>query len=319
MIRTFTDKPAKRERVPMLVGLVGCSGSGKTYSALRLATGMQRATGGEIFFIDTEHRRALGYADDFSFRHTDMREPFSSLDYMAAVEHCSNKGAGVLIIDSMSHEHESPGGYLDFHESELDRLAGDDLRKRNKMSIPAWAKPSAARRKLINAVLQMGVNAVFCFRAKEKIKIVTGKDPIKLGWQPIAGSEFIYEMTANCLFYPGAEGVPNWSPDTVGERAILKRPGNLAHVFKDGQPLSEETGEALAKWAAGEDHGSSKPGEAASPDNPQIDKAVSDFQACLTPADLAATRQRWGKIEWSDSDKARLNNVMAAARESLSE
>ena len=34
--RTFTAKPAIRESVPLLIGLFGCSGSGKTFSALRL-------------------------------------------------------------------------------------------------------------------------------------------------------------------------------------------------------------------------------------------------------------------------------------------
>ena len=35
-VRTFEAKPAVRESVPLLVGLMGASGSGKTYSALRL-------------------------------------------------------------------------------------------------------------------------------------------------------------------------------------------------------------------------------------------------------------------------------------------
>ena len=40
--RTFSDQPAKRERVPLLVGLFGPSGSGKTMSAL-----MATVTAGE--------------------------------------------------------------------------------------------------------------------------------------------------------------------------------------------------------------------------------------------------------------------------------
>jgi pantothenate kinase-related protein Tda10 len=36
--RSFQANDAKRERVPLLLGLIGPSGGGKTYSALRLAT-----------------------------------------------------------------------------------------------------------------------------------------------------------------------------------------------------------------------------------------------------------------------------------------
>ncbi len=311
MTRTFEDKPATRERVPMLVGLVGPSGSGKTYSALRLATGMQRATGGEIFFVDTESRRALHYADDFKFRHIAMGAPFSSMDYTEAIQHCVKKGAGVLIIDSMSHEHEGPGGYLETHESELQRLAGDDYGKRKRMTFSAWIKPSAERRKLISEVLRMGVNAVFCFRAKEKLKLVRGQDPVNLGWQPIAGSEFIYEMTVSCLLYPGAEGVPNWSPAEVGEKIMIKKPEKLAGVFKDGQPISEDTGEALAKWAAGDV-------EEATP-NPDLAKAIIEFKDCVTDAELIAAGKEWGAHEWTDSEKLKLRDAMLSVRASLTQ
>ena len=36
--RTFEDKPAVLTSVPLWVGVYGATGSGKTYSALRLAT-----------------------------------------------------------------------------------------------------------------------------------------------------------------------------------------------------------------------------------------------------------------------------------------
>jgi hypothetical protein len=48
--RKFTANDAKREHVPLLIGLTGPSGGGKTYSALRLATGIQQVTGGDIYF-----------------------------------------------------------------------------------------------------------------------------------------------------------------------------------------------------------------------------------------------------------------------------
>jgi len=251
MAREFTATTARRERVPMLVGLIGPSGSGKTFSALRLATGMARVTGGKVFVVDTEARRALHYADDFDFEHVEFTAPFSPMDYLEVIEFCAEDRNSILIVDSMSHEHEGPGGVLEMHDAEVDRMSKGDAAKAMRMQIPAWSKPKAQRRKLLNGILRMGVNAIFCFRAKEKIKIVSGKNPIALGWQPIAGEEFVYEMTINCLLYPNGDGVPVWDPDEKAERSMLKLPKKLANVFKAGEALSEDVGEALANWASG--------------------------------------------------------------------
>lgn len=306
MTREFTDAPAKRERVPMLVGLVGPSGSGKTKSALRLATGMQRVTGGKIFYVDTEARRALHYADEHDFQHVEMNEPFSPDDYSAAIEYCVGQGATILVVDSMSHEHEGPGGVLEMHDAELDRMAGNDQGKRARMSIGAWAKPKAQRRKLINAVLRLGVNAVFCFRAKEKIKVKAGANPIHLGWQPIAGDEFIYEMLINCLLYPKAEGVPNWEPDERAERVMLKKPSHLADVFKDGEQLSEATGEALARWAGGE----------AEPAG-ELKQVLLEIAAAPTIEALDNVRKAWATYEWSALDKSALRTAVSLQRDAI--
>lgn len=254
LARTFEDSPAVRERVPLLFGIYGPSGSGKTVSALRMAEGMRRVVGGEIFGIDTEARRMLHYADKFKFRHIDFKAPFGPDAYEAALRHCAEKGAKVIVVDNMSHEHEGAGGVLEWHEDEMQRLSGGDERKFDKYKMLAWQRPKAARRHLINAVLHMGINAVFCFRAKEKIKLVRdGKEPERLGWMPIAGEEFIYEMTATALLMPGSKGVPCWTPPHGGERSMIKRPMQFDGLLGrfEGKQLCEEIGEAMAKWAEG--------------------------------------------------------------------
>jgi AAA domain len=262
-VRTFTDSPAVRERVPVLLGLVAPSGGGKTYSMLRLLTGLQRENGGEIFVIDTEGRRALQYADLFKFRHVPFEAPFSPLDYLAVIKHCVSKGAKNIGIDSMSHEHEGAGGVLEMHERELDRMtariADEDLRekKRDASNWRAWARPKAERRQLLNAIIQLGANMVFCFRAKEKSKQVknpqTGKQElVDLGWQAIAGEEFVFEMMALLLLQPGSGGVPDLKPEMAGERALVKVPGFLAPMLAAGKPLDEDLGQKLAHWAAGD-------------------------------------------------------------------
>lgn len=266
--RQFSHSTAVRSMVPLMVGLFGPSGSGKTYSALRLATGIRRVSGGEIFVIDTEADRALHYAPKsgevadsergkFDFKHVPFGSPFSPLDYLSAIEYCLSKGAKTIVIDSMSHEHEGPGGVLEWHQSEVERLSGGDERKAERVKLGAWSAPKAARRRLINTILQLKLNAIFCFRSKEKLKVEPGKPPVQLGWMPIAGEEFLYEMTVNALLYPGSKGVPTWHPDHPGEKQMLKLPRQFHMLFEDPVPLSEDIGQTLAQWAAGDtvDHG----------------------------------------------------------------
>jgi ABC-type dipeptide/oligopeptide/nickel transport system ATPase subunit len=247
MGRTFEDVPAVRTAVPLLVGLMGPSGGGKTFSALRLATGFQRITGGDIFVIDTEARRSLHYAERFKFRHLPFAAPFSPLDYLSAIEHCMSKGAKNIVVDSMSHEHEGPGGVLEMHDSEVQRMGGSE-----RNNFPAWAKPKAERRRMINSILQQPCNFIFCFRAKEKTKPGSDKKLVDLGFMPIAGEEFVYEMTLNALLLPNAGGVPTWKSDYTGERQMIKLPEQFRQqlIGSDG-PLSEDTGEMLARWSSG--------------------------------------------------------------------
>jgi len=244
--RSFEIKEATRQQVPCLVGLSGPSGSGKTYSALRLATGMQQVTGGDIVVVDTESKRALHYADRFKFKHVEFGAPFGSLDYLAVLQHVVQKGVKNVVIDSASHEHEGLGGYLETHAAELQRLGGEA-----KNNFTAWIKPAAERRKLINGLLQLNANFIFCFRAKDKIKVAAGGKPQPLGFMPIAGEEFVYEMTLCALLYPGAGGVPTWTSTAHGERTMLKLPEQFRDMFAANGPLDEEAGKLLAQWAAG--------------------------------------------------------------------
>lgn len=246
----FLIKPAVREQVPVMVGLMGASGSGKTYSALRLATGIQKISGGEICVIDTESRRALHYADDFKFLHMQFDAPFGPLRYLEAIKAAHDAGARTIVVDSMSHEHEGPGGVLEMHEREVQRLGGQD-----RHNFPAWAKPKAERRQMINGILQVNANFIFCFRAKEKTK--PGKDEtgrkalVEQGYMPIAGEEFVFEMTMNCLLLPGSAGVPQWQSSYPGERAMMKLPRQFERVMADGRQLDEDIGQQLAEWARG--------------------------------------------------------------------
>lgn len=257
MAFTFRDSSESTGNLPLLIGLIGPSGGGKTFSALRLATGIQRIRGGNIAAMDSEAKRMLHYRDKFRFKHLEFGAPFSSARYMEAIVASAEAAAGgVVIVDSMSHEHEGEDGYLEYHEKELDRLVANsksqdpEWKKREKQTFTAWIKPAAARRRLINTILRTDCAFIFNFRAKEKLKIIPGQAPINLGWQPIAGEEFAFEQTIRCLLPPGADGVPDWSANAFAHQAA-KRGASFDAIVPDGAQLTEEIGQKLALWAKG--------------------------------------------------------------------
>lgn len=288
-IRSFEDVPAARTQVPLMIGIMSPSGGGKTFSALRLATGMQQVLGGDIYGIDTENGRMLHYADQFKFRHVPFAPPFGSLDYLAALKYCTSKGSRITIVDSMSHEHIGEGGYLETAEAVIDRIAGNDYKKREAVKMLGWAKAGPLRQKMIEGIKQLDGCFIFCFRAKEKTKPVKkdGKtEVIDMGFMPIAGEEWVYEMAVNCMLEPRSEGVPTWRSDHVGERMMMKLPAQFKDIFAAQQPLSEDIGRALAEWSRG-----------GSPVSPPEQTAKSAASEASSPGSGAADYiSRWDSI-----------------------
>jgi AAA domain len=310
--RAFHDEPAVRGEVPLLFGLIGPSGSGKTFSALRLATGMQKIFGGDIFVLDTEAGRATHYSDIFKFRHVPFSPPFSPLDYLDALKYCVGRGAKTIIVDSMSHEHSGQGGVLEWHDREVERLMKLWRTTQDKANMPAWGEPKGARREVVNFLTQSRANFILCFRAKDKVQLGDGK-VVKLGWMPDAGEEYVFELTAKSLLLPGAGGVPTWESDLIGEKLMIKLPEYFRKIFSGAanKPLDEEIGETIAKWAAGKDKPVGPPFD--------VELLLTAYAACATQDRFAALEQTrnaaWGKLK--GPDKQRLKAASDAAKDRL--
>lgn len=264
MTRQFTSTPAVRVSQHLFIGIVAPSSAGKTWTALELAKGIQSVMGGKIAMVDTENNRGLAYADDFKnadgspgYIHVPFEPPWGSLDYVDAIKHASSLvgAGGTVIIDSGSHEHDGEGGVIDYQERELTRMAGTDYAKRERMQMLAWAKPKAARRKLLQTITRLDCNVIMCFRAKETSK--PGKDGngksvvIPMGFMPIAGPEFVYEMSLSILMLPGARGVPSWNPEHPGERIAVKVPNQFKWIMDERGPVTRGMGARMAEWAKG--------------------------------------------------------------------
>jgi hypothetical protein len=247
----FTFRPAERRDTNLLIFLAGGTSSGKTESAMRLATGL--AGGKQFAVIDTEQGRALHKADDYDFAHAELGPPFTPERYAEIIREADEAGFPVIVIDSGSHEYESEGGLLDIQEAELERLSKGDVRLRQKMAPSSWQEPKARhRRHYLRALLTTRAHIVLCHRAQDKIEIVRvdGKTVVRPmqslaganGWVPICERRLPFEATASFLLLAERPGVP------IPIKFDTKRHGEFVPL---DEPLSEGVGVALAAWAAG--------------------------------------------------------------------
>ena len=239
----FTFRPAVREVGALLIGLIGPSGAGKTYTAMRLAMGIS----GEKPFavIDTEASRAKHYADLFKFDHGDLKPPFRPSAYADAIKAADEAGYRAIIVDSCSHEWAGEGGILDWQEEELTRMAGNDYQKREACKMAAWVKPKMGHKQMIQRLLQVRANLILCFRAEEKVKMEKDKNGkvqiIPIGFQPICSKEMPYELTISFLLTPERPGFPQ----------PIKLQEQHKPLFPLERQINEESGRLISEWAAG--------------------------------------------------------------------
>lgn len=279
---TFSFAPAVREQVSLLIALAGASGSGKTYSALRLAKGM--APSGKIAFIDTEARRGLHYAEEFKFMHADMRPPFRPAAFVEGIKAAEAAGAEVIVIDSFSHEYDGEGGIVDW---------ADELESGGTKSPGNWKVPKGAHKKLMNSLLQCRASIIFCLRADEKIKIARENNKtvvVPLGWMPICEKRFMFEMTASFTLTPEQPGIPRFD---LPHKLQRQHRG----MFSDREPIGEESGRALAAWAAG----GAAPKFEQQPDARTADQYVTDWNTIIG----AATDAKQLGATWADQKAER--------------
>jgi hypothetical protein len=262
---SFRFQPAKRENVSLLIGLIGASGSGKTYTAMRLASGI---CGDKPFaVIDTEAGRAKHYADQFKFDHGDLKPPFRPGSYSDAIKAADDAHYPVIVVDSCSHEWAGDGGILDWQEDELTRMAGDDYAKRDRVKMAAWIKPKMGHKAMIQKLLQVRAHLILCFRAEEKVEMVknpqTGKMEIVPkkssigldGWMPVCEKNMPYELTTSFLLMSAKPGIPH----------PIKLQEQHRSIFPLEQQINEQSGKRLAAWATGAKPTESAPLDAGTP------------------------------------------------------
>ena len=182
---------AKREKVYAKVLLTGASGSGKSQSALELATGLVKKCGGSgIAYIGTEGDRDKLYAEQkskhggytFEYDLLQLSEPYSTESYIAAINEAIDAGYKVVIIDSLSGEWK----YInDLH----DKMPGN--------SFTNWSKLKPKHRLLVDKILQAPAHIISCARGKDEwvLEEKNGKQvPKKVGLGSQTDKDISYEM-----------------------------------------------------------------------------------------------------------------------------
>lgn len=288
----ITFRRAVREKVPLIIGVAGASGAGKTFSALRLATGM---AGNKPFaVIDTEAGRAKHYASEFTFDHADLAPPFRPSAYADAIKAADEAKYPVIVVDSCSHEHAGEGGLLDWHETELERMANGDWKKRESCNMAAWIKPKMEHKQFVSRLLQVRAHLILCFRAEQKIEMKRGESgrmeivpkTIASGfsdWIPICEKNMLYELTSSFLLTPDAPGVPK----------PIKLQTQMRPFVDLKKPLDESVGQHLGQWAKGQSGEPDGAGHSGDLTGQQAHK-----EGCTQQASDAAPLSDEPTIEW---------------------
>lgn len=244
-------RPASRKGVRALIGLYGKSGGGKTHSALLVARGMVGEKG-RVGLIDTEAGRGHIFSDVIpgGYEVLDMGEPFSAEHYTEFVRFAETSGIDALVVDSLTHEWEGDFGVLDVHERELERMAGDDWKKREQCSARAWNIAKGPHKKFIHGcLLRLKIPLICCLRAQEKMKMpkVNGKIKVEMSAEPepIFDPRFIFEMLINGEVFANDEAMGGFF------RAKKITHHSLRGCLPvDGEQFGVKHGEAIAQWAA---------------------------------------------------------------------
>lgn len=195
----FTFEKAKREKARARVCFIGASGGGKTLSSLYLAYGLAGYDWSKVAVIDSEHGRALMYANRSDlgtgeFLHCDLEPPYTVDRYIEAMrtaEELVGKD-GVVIIDSGTHAWKGQGGVLDAKEA--------IAQQRGKTDFSAWGDAGKIQNRFIDTIMDLNCSVIMTLRSKteyvQEKDEETGKTHIrKVGLAPEQRADIEFEFS----------------------------------------------------------------------------------------------------------------------------
>lgn len=221
--------PAKITGSKLRLALTGVSGSGKTYSSLRIATGL----GGKIGVICTEHGRAKKYAEEFEYDVAEMTRPYSIDKYLHAITTAVEAEYDVLIIDSLTHAWK-------FLLEEVETAA---VREFKGNEFRAWGKYTPVQNNFLDEILSFPGHLITTIRSKTEYAVEFNSNgkavPRRIGMKPDQRGDLEYEF----------DMLIELDSNHVGK--VIK---DMTHMYQDSfiERPSEELGKTLNKWVTGE-------------------------------------------------------------------
>lgn len=230
-------KKAIRDDIFVKVCTIAPSGGGKSYSTLRVASGLAGAlskkTGQEerIAYIGTEGSRDKYYANEFDYDLLQLKNDFSPEKYIDAIEDALDGGYKVIVIDSISHEWVGKNGCLEIHS----KMAGN--------SYTNWNKVTPRHNKLMDLILDCEAHVIVTVRGKDKyvMEEVNGKQVVtklNLGYQQRDDIEYLFTLSLNI----------------DKDSHLFTSLKDNTHIFENrNEILTEKDGEKLLEWATNGD------------------------------------------------------------------
>ena len=175
-------RQSSRTQAKIKLALQGCSGSGKTMSALLLAYGITN-NWGKIAVIDTEFSSADLYAHLGNYNVLSLGETFTPEKYIEAISVCEKADIEVIIIDSISHCWDY---LIEFHGN----MQGN--------SFANWSKITPRQNAFVQKILSSPTHIIATMRVKQDYVLneKNGKFiPEKVGLKAVQRDNVDYEFT----------------------------------------------------------------------------------------------------------------------------
>jgi len=220
----FTFQPAVKTQARLRMAIEGGPGTGKTFTALRIARGLVSS---RPALIDTEAGSASKYADLFQFDSLVLTS-YEPDDYIRAIAAAEDAGYELVIIDSLSHE----------WQATLETV--DRLKQSERNQFAAWREPKRAHNKLVEKILQSRVHVLATMRTKVEYAVENsgGRNEVKkLGMAPIQQDDVPYTFDVVMDIDLSHNGRITKSRIAALADKSIEKPG-------------EELGKKLAAWLA---------------------------------------------------------------------
>jgi hypothetical protein len=200
------------------IALIGPANGGKTWTGLVLANALGPNTG----LIDTEHRRAGWYRNQFKFHHLPM-DTFNPADLTEAIADAADQRINPLMIDSWSPFWEGADGMLE----QVDKATARNGRT-DKFS-SGWKDMKPVERRMLEAMLAYPGHLIVTLRTKTEYVVerneITGKQgPKRIGLKPVQreGLEYDFDFLFDMANAGTATVGKSMLPDLNGE--VLQKP-----------------------------------------------------------------------------------------------